>query len=51
MTGAAVMAVVGLFVDGTARPMLVGVAGAALVSLMLTFKTLGRQTAKGSAPA
>ena len=42
MTGAAVMAAVGLFVDGTARPMLGGIAGAALITLLLTFKTLGR---------
>jgi DHA1 family bicyclomycin/chloramphenicol resistance-like MFS transporter len=42
MTGAAVMAVVGLFVDGTARPMLAGIAGAALLTLLITLKTLGR---------
>jgi MFS transporter, DHA1 family, multidrug resistance protein len=42
MTGAAVMAVVGLFADGTARPMLAGIAGAATLTLLITFKTLGR---------
>lgn len=42
MTGAAVMAVVGLFVNGTARPMLAGIAGAALITLLITLKTLGR---------
>jgi DHA1 family bicyclomycin/chloramphenicol resistance-like MFS transporter len=35
------MAVVGQFVDGTARPMLVGIAGSALLTLALTYKTLG----------
>jgi DHA1 family bicyclomycin/chloramphenicol resistance-like MFS transporter len=34
------MAVVGLFVDGTARPMLAGIAGAALLTLALTYQTL-----------
>jgi DHA1 family bicyclomycin/chloramphenicol resistance-like MFS transporter len=42
MTGAAVMAVVGLFVNGTARPMLAGIAAAALITLLITLKTLGR---------
>lgn len=40
LTGAAVMAVVGLFVDGTARPMLVGIAGSAAVTLGITLGTL-----------
>ncbi len=40
MTGAAVMAVVGTFVDGTARPMLAGVAGSALLTLVITLWTL-----------
>jgi DHA1 family bicyclomycin/chloramphenicol resistance-like MFS transporter len=40
MTGAAVMAVVGTFVDGTARPMLAGVAGSAVVTLLITLRTL-----------
>ncbi|RFO97286.1 Bcr/CflA family drug resistance efflux transporter [Rhodoferax lacus] len=42
MTGAAVMAIVGVFVDGTARPMLAGVAGAAVLTLVITLMTLGR---------
>ena len=44
MTGAAVMALVGLFVDGTARPMVAGIAGAALMTLAITLKTLKRHT-------
>ena len=40
VTGAAVMAVVGLFVDGTARPMLAGIAGPALLSLTFAWVTL-----------
>ena len=46
MTGAAVMATVGLFVDGTARPMLAGIAGSALLTLGITLVTL---RARGSA--
>ena len=45
MTGAAVMAVVGLFVDGTARPMLAGVAGAGALTLVMALVTL-----RGGAP-
>jgi DHA1 family bicyclomycin/chloramphenicol resistance-like MFS transporter len=41
MTGAAVMALVGLFVDGSPRPMLAGIAGSALLTWVLTVKTLG----------
>ena len=41
VTGALVMAVVGLFVDGTARPMIVGIAGCAVVALALSWSTLG----------
>jgi DHA1 family bicyclomycin/chloramphenicol resistance-like MFS transporter len=40
MTGAAVMAVVGHFVDGTARPMLAGIAGSALLTGLITVRTL-----------
>lgn len=48
ITGAAVMAVVGLFVDGTALPMLAGIAGSALVTLLLTLITLrGHHAAPG----
>lgn len=41
MTGALVMAVVGLFVNGTALPMVVGIAGAAVMALLLARATLG----------
>jgi DHA1 family bicyclomycin/chloramphenicol resistance-like MFS transporter len=48
ITGAAVMAVVGVFVDGTALPMLAGIAGSALVTLLLTLITLrGHRAAPG----
>ena len=40
MTGAAVMAGVGRFVDGTARPMLAGIAASALLTGLLTARTL-----------
>ena len=46
MTGAAVMAIVGVFVDGTARPMLSGVAGAAVLTLVITLMTLGKRQAE-----
>ena len=41
LVGALVMAVVGLFVNGTARPMVVGIAACALVALALAWGTLG----------
>lgn len=41
MTGALVMAVVGLFVDGTALPMVVGISGAAVMAFVLARATLG----------
>ena len=41
VTGALVMAVVGLFVDGTARPMVAGIAGCAVVALVMSWITLG----------
>ena len=41
VTGAVVMALVGLFVDGSARPMVAGIAGSALVAFVLTRSTLG----------
>ena len=40
MVGAAVMAVVGQFANGTARPMLAGIAGAALLTIGVTMVTL-----------
>jgi DHA1 family bicyclomycin/chloramphenicol resistance-like MFS transporter len=41
MTGAAVMALVGLFVDGSPRPMLAGIAASAFLTWLITVKTLG----------
>lgn len=46
--GALVMAVVGLFLDGTALPMVTGIAGAALVALLLTQLTLGGRATRGA---
>ena len=40
VTGAVVMGLTGLFLDGTARPMLTGIAGAGVVALLLTRLTL-----------
>ena len=40
VTGAVVMAIVGLFADGSARPMLAGIAGCAVVALALSWATL-----------
>jgi DHA1 family bicyclomycin/chloramphenicol resistance-like MFS transporter len=40
VSGAVVIAVMGGFVDGTARPMLAGIALAAVVTLVLTWWTL-----------
>ncbi|MDW5442193.1 multidrug effflux MFS transporter [Polaromonas sp. SM01] len=45
VTGALMMALVGLFVDGTARPMVVGIAGCALATLLFTRGTLGTSQA------
>jgi MFS transporter, DHA1 family, multidrug resistance protein len=42
VTGAVVMAVVGVFVDGTARPMLAGIAGCALVAFVMSRITLNK---------
>lgn len=41
LTGAVVMAVVGLFTDGRPLPMVAGMAGGALVAMLLTWLTLG----------
>ena len=48
VTGAAVMAVVGLFVDGSARPMVAGITACALLSFGMARGTLG---GKGAAKA
>ena len=50
VVGALVMAVVGFFVDGTARPMLAGIAGAAVVTYGFTFGTLGGRRKTTPAP-
>ena len=42
VTGAVVMAIVGVFVDGTARPMVAGIAGCAVVALVMSWATLGQ---------
>ncbi|MES2192701.1 MAG: multidrug effflux MFS transporter [Pseudomonadota bacterium] len=41
VTGAVVMAITGLFVDGTARPMVAGIAACAVVSMLMTWITVG----------
>jgi DHA1 family bicyclomycin/chloramphenicol resistance-like MFS transporter len=43
VTGAIVMAVVGQFLDGTALPMVAGIAGSAIITYLLTMMTLGSQ--------
>lgn len=43
-TGAAAMAVVGLFFDGTSLPMVAGIAIAAVIAFVLTQATLGRRS-------
>ena len=43
------MGIVGLFLDGTALPMITGIAGSAVVSLILTQLTLGRRPARSPA--
>ena len=45
VTGAVVMAIVGVFVDSTARPMVAGIAGCAVVALVMSWVTLGRPSA------
>jgi DHA1 family bicyclomycin/chloramphenicol resistance-like MFS transporter len=42
VTGAVVMGLTGLFLDGTARPMLTGIAGAGVMALLLTRLTLAK---------
>jgi len=41
LTGALAMAVVGFFTDGRPLPMVAGMAGGALIALVLTWLTLG----------
>ncbi|MBN9025182.1 MULTISPECIES: multidrug effflux MFS transporter [Kaistia] len=50
-TGAVVMAVVGLFLDGTALPMIAGIAGCGVIAFTLAQVTLGRRRRPVAAPA
>ena len=50
VTGAIVMATVGQFVDGTARPMVAGIAGCAVIAFAMAWMTLGRAAAKTPQP-
>lgn len=48
VTGAAVMAITGLFVDGTARPMVAGIAACALLALFIAWLTLRSSRMRGA---
>ena len=48
VVGAVVMATVGLFVDGTARPMLAGIAACAVIAFAMAQITLGRTSTRAS---
>jgi MFS transporter, DHA1 family, multidrug resistance protein len=45
VTGAVVMGLTGLFLDGTARPMLAGIAGSGVMALLLARLTLAKTPA------
>jgi DHA1 family bicyclomycin/chloramphenicol resistance-like MFS transporter len=47
--GVAVIAVVGLFLDGTARPMMGGIAGCAVAAFALAQRALGGSSASAAA--
>jgi DHA1 family bicyclomycin/chloramphenicol resistance-like MFS transporter len=47
LTGVAMMALVGVFVDGTARPMVTGIAGCAFAAFVLAQVTLRRRAGAG----
>ncbi|WP_018183492.1 multidrug effflux MFS transporter [Kaistia granuli] len=51
VTGAVVMAVVGLFLDGTALPMVAGIAACGVIAFTLAQLTLGRRGRVVAAPA
>ena len=51
VTGAVVMAVVGVFADGTPPPMIAGIAGCGLLSFAVTHLTLRREARLVPAPA
>lgn len=48
VTGAAVMAITGLFVDGSARPMVAGIAACALLALFISWLTLRSTRMRGT---
>ncbi|MNJ99624.1 Bicyclomycin resistance protein [compost metagenome] len=48
VTGAAVMAITGLFVDGAARPMVAGIAACALLALFIAWLTLRSSRMRGA---
>ena len=48
VVGAVVIATVGLFVDGTARPMVAGIAACAVIAFAMAQVTLGRTSARTS---
>ena len=48
VVGAVVMATVGLFVDGTARPMVAGIAACAVIAFAMAQVTLGRTSVRTS---
>lgn len=50
-TGAAAMAIVGVFFNGTSLPMVAGIAGCAVLAFALTQLTLGRGRSLAEAPA
>jgi DHA1 family bicyclomycin/chloramphenicol resistance-like MFS transporter len=51
MVGAGVMACVGVFADGTAPPMLTGIAACAALTLLFTWTTLRHHAKKASSPS
>jgi DHA1 family bicyclomycin/chloramphenicol resistance-like MFS transporter len=51
LCGAAVMAVTGLFIDGTARPMVVAIGACAVATALLTKGTLGRRSRRARVTA
>lgn len=51
VTGAVMMAVVGLFIDGTALPMVSGIAACGIIAFTLAQVTLGRRRTAIEAPA
>lgn len=50
VTGALVMAVVGLFVDGSSWPMVAGIGACALAALVVSYRTLAAAPGAGVMP-